>query len=75
MYDNNMSFCIRILICINIFKHSKCDKWACLFDIIFVVSQTKLKDPFVKVESYCIVVPVSDNFQHIKYSSLFSWPC
>ena len=34
----NMSFYIRILIVINIFKHSKCEKLACLFDILFVVS-------------------------------------
>ena len=39
MYD--MPFCIRILICIPIFKHSKCEKWACLFDILFAVSPIK----------------------------------
>ena len=69
MFD--LSFCIRCFIFINIFKHSKCEKCACLFDILFVVSPIKkFKDSFVKVESYCLVVPVSEDFQHIKDSYL-----
>ena len=30
----------------------------------------KLKDPFVKVESICLFVPIIDNFQYKKYSYL-----
>ena len=35
-------------------------------------SNEKVKDPFVKVVSWCLFVPVSDNFQHIKDSYLIS---
>ncbi len=33
-------------------------------------STKKLKDPFVKVESICLFVPIVDNFQYKKYSYL-----
>ena len=33
-------------------------------------SNKKLKDPFVKVESICLCVPIVDNFQYKKYSYL-----
>ena len=33
-------------------------------------STKKLKDPFVKVESMCLYVPIVDNFQYKKYSFL-----
>ena len=33
-------------------------------------SSKKLKDPFVKVESICLFVPIVDNFQYKKYSYL-----
>ena len=33
-------------------------------------STKKLKDPFVKVESICLFVPIVDNCQYKKYSYL-----
>ena len=33
-------------------------------------SNKKLKDPFVKVESICLYVPIGDYFQYKKYSYL-----
>ena len=33
-------------------------------------SNKKLKDPFIKVESICIYVPIVDNFQYKEYSYL-----
>ena len=37
-----------------------------LLDILFICCESNktLKDPFVKVEFWCLFVPVSDNFQH-----------
>ena len=42
---------------------------------IFCESTKKLKDPFVKVESICLVVPIVDNFQYNKYSHLICLLC
>ena len=33
-------------------------------------SNKKLKDPFVKVESICLYVPIVDDFQYKEYSYL-----
>ena len=38
-------------------------------------STKKLKDPFVKVESICLFVPIVDNFQNKKYCCIDAMQC
>ena len=50
---------------VHILYIKKCEKLACLFDILFVASPIKkCKDPFDKVEFYCLFVPIGDNVQY-----------
>ena len=61
-----MSYVYPPLFFCHIFKQSTCAKLTCLSGI----STTKLKDPFGKVDSICLYVPIVDNFQCKKYPYL-----
>ena len=70
MYD--MSFLSEFLFLFILLNIQKGENGIVFLLFICCESNKKLKDPFVKVVSWCLFVPVSDNFQHIKDSYLTS---